>query len=205
MREILGDPEELMAIIRRTAQHAAINIEAEAQTQAQRQRAKAEAEGEKIRAAMLAAAQARAAETQQRQLAQALLENQHQLLRLRQTLIDQVWPAAEERLRALVQQPDYVTVLEQLALQAAAILRPGVITLAADPQGHELLTPERLANWGAAAQVTFGRATAPAATWGGLMAQHADGRRQVDVTFATRLALAHRDLREQVAQRLEIV
>ncbi|MEZ4867061.1 MAG: V-type ATP synthase subunit E family protein [Caldilineaceae bacterium] len=205
MAEILGDPEELMAIIRRTAQQEAINLEAEAQRQSQRQHAEAEAEGQQIRADIFAAARTQAEATRQRRLAQAALEQQHALLRTRQALLDQVWAAAETQLRALVNQVDYVTVLQHLALDAAQILQPGAITLASDPQGHALLMPERLAAWAVDGQVTFVRAPTPAPTWGGLVARHADGRRQVDATFATRLKLARRDLREQVARRLEIL
>lgn len=205
MAEILGDPEELMAIVRRTAQQEALSLEAEAQRQIQRKEDEAATEAEKIAAGILAAAQAQAATTRQHQLAQTELAHQHEMLRARQTLLDQVWATAEERLRALVGQADYGAVLERLARHAAQILQPGTVTLAADPQGQELLTAERLATWSADTSVTFVRAQSPAATWGGLIARHADGRRQVDVTFATRLALANDELREQVAQRLEIV
>ncbi|MEZ4657038.1 MAG: hypothetical protein R2911_05655 [Caldilineaceae bacterium] len=42
--------------------------------------------------------------------------------------------------------------------------------------------------------------------WGGLMARHADGRREVDATFATRLALARKpNWSEAVARQLEIL
>ncbi|MCB0109288.1 MAG: hypothetical protein KDE53_25370 [Caldilineaceae bacterium] len=205
MAEIIGDPEELMAIVRRTAQQDALSREADAQRQIQRKEAEAATEAKRIAAEILAAAKAEAATTRQQQLAQAELAQQHKLLRARQALLDQVWTAAEEQLHTLVGQAEYDVILERLARRAAQILQPGMITLAADAQGHELLTTERLAAWSAEAGVTFVRAKAPAATWGGLIARHADGRRQVDATFATRLALARDALREQVAQQLEIV
>ncbi len=205
MAEIIGDPEELMAIVRRTAQQEALSREAEAQRQIQRKEAEANAEAKRIAAEILAAAQAEAATTRQQQLAQAELAQQHALLRARQALLDQVWVAAEEQLHTLVGQAEYGEILARLARRAAQILQSGTITLTADPQGHELLTAERLAAWRAATGVTFVRGPTPAATWGGLLARHEDGRRQVDATFATRLALARDALREQVAQRLEIL
>lgn len=208
MTEILGDPEELMAMIHRKAEQEAINLKAEVQQRSERQRAAAVAEGERIRADILQKAATAVAAARQRQLAQAELENQHRYLQARQALLDQVWHTAEKQLRELTVQPAYLAILQRLALHAAQILGPGTITLASDAHGHALLTADTLTSWGThagfAGDVTFARATDPLDSWGGLVARHADGRRQVDATFATRLSLARATLNEQVAQRLAI-
>lgn len=204
MAEIIGDPEELMAIIRRTAQQEAINIEAEARRQRQRQRQEAEAEAQQIRDKILSTAQAQINEDRRRQLSQAALENQHQLLQAREELLEQVWQKAENALRTIVNQENYATILQGLALFAAKTLSPGEVTLAADPQGHTLLSQEHLKAWSQSAQVTFIRTAAPADIWGGVIATHADGRRQVDGSFATRLELARNNMSEQVAAQLQI-
>lgn len=205
MAEILGDPEELMAIIRRTAQQEALNLEAEAQRQIQRKHSEAEASAQLLRDEILAQAQSAAAELRRRQLAQAALENQRQLLQAREAMLEQVWSLAAERLHELVNQPDYVNVLQRLTRVAVERLGSGEIMLAADPVGQQLLTPERLAEWSAEMHCKLLRAASPAATWGGLIARHADGRQQIDASFATRLILARSELREQIAQRLELV
>ncbi len=204
MPEVLGDLDELLAVIRRTAQQKALNEVAEAQQRAERILQQAQAEAQRIREDTLARARKQAAQERRRRLAQAALEVQHRRLEAREALLNRVWAEAERRLRALPAQPDYPAVLQRLAYLAAGILGTGRITLAADPQGHAALTPERLAAWSQEAGVTFERAPQPADTWGGLIAVHEDGRRQVDATFPTRLELAREELRERVAQALEV-
>ena len=116
----------------------------------------------------------------------------------REALLDMVWQTAEEHLRDLPEQPAYADVLQQLAVSAAHILESGAIRLSADPVGHRYLTPERLEAWTQEiAQdfpVTFVCAAQPATTWGGLVASEEDGRRQIDATFPTRLALAEEEI-----------
>jgi hypothetical protein len=70
------------------------------------------------------------------------------------------------------------------------------LLLAADPVGHNLLSPEILEQWSKEAGVRFLRAAEPAATWGGLLAT--SGRTRFDATFPTQFALAQETLREQV-------
>ena len=94
--------------------------------------------------------------------------------------------------------------MHRLALAAAHSLAAATVVLAADPVGHALLAPARLAAWSSTAEVQFRRAAEPAATWGGLIASDDGGRRQIDATFPTRLALAQEELRERVAALLEV-
>ena len=204
MAEVIGDVDELISIIGRTAQQAALNVEVDAQRQVQEQLEQARADAQQLQGRILQQAQKQAAEVRRLQ-AQAALDAQRLRLQTREALLEQVWAAAEQRLRALPDRAEYLLVLQRLALAAAQILGAGTLRLIADPKGHALLTPERLATWRGATAVTFVRAPTPGAQWGGLLAIHEDGRRQVDATFATQLALARTQLREQVAARLEVV
>lgn len=205
MAEVIGDVDELISIIGRTAQQAALNVEVDAQRQVQEQLDQARADAQQLQGRILQQAQKQAAEARRRLQAQAALDAQRLRLQTREALLEQVWAAAEQRLRALPDRAEYLLVLQRLALAAAQILGAGTLRLVADPKGHALLTPERLATWRGATAVTFVRAPTPGAQWGGLLAIHEDGRRQVDATFATQLALARTQLREQVAARLEVV
>ena len=204
MPEVIGNLEELTAVILRAAQQKALNEEAEARRNAGRILEQAQAEAQQIREHILAQARKRAEEERRRVLAQATLEAQRQHLQTRENLLNRVWAEAEQRLRALPQQPEYMDVLRRLALLAAQTLGGNRIILAADARGHDLLTPKHLAAWSAEAQVTFQRAAEPAPIWGGLIATHENGRQQVDASFATRLALARQVLRERIAAILEI-
>ncbi|MFN8486018.1 MAG: V-type ATP synthase subunit E family protein [Caldilineaceae bacterium] len=205
MSEVIGDVDELISIIGRTAQQAALNVEVDAQRQAQELLDQAHAEAQQLQAHTLQQAQKQAAEERRRLQAQAALDAQRLRLQTREALLEQVWAAAEQRLHTLPDQADYPRVLRRLALVAAQILGAGTIQLIADPKGHVLLTPAELDTWCVTTSVTFVRAPAPGKQWGGLLAIHEDGRRQVDATFATRLALARTQLREPVAARLEVV
>jgi len=205
MPEVVGDVGELAAIVRRTAQQEALNLVAESQQQGQSILAAAQVEAERIRAAALAAAERRA-ERECRQLhAQAHLEARRQHFLAREQLLEQVWQMAEDRLHALTSTTEYVDILQSLALAAAKKLASDTVTLAADPVGHPLLTPERLDAWSRSAGVHFVRATQALPTFGGLAATDATGRRQIDATFATRLRLVRETLREDVAALLEVL
>ena len=131
-----------------------------------------------------------------RNTARAELEAQRRFILLREAPIQQVWHAAEEQLRALVQQPGYRDILKHCALRAARELGDSELVLAADPVGHELLSAETLEQWSKEAGVQFHRAPEPAATWGGLLAT--SGRLRFDATFPSELALAQLTLRERV-------
>ena len=138
-----------------------------------------------------------------RLLARVALDVHQQRLVAREALLDQVWAEAERQLRALPGQPAYGEVLRRLALAAAPVLGQGHYHPGSRSQWViALLTAERLAEWSAAAPSPFMRAEQPAPIWGGLLAWDVDTRRQVDASFATRLALAHAESREQVARDL---
>ena len=157
-----------------------------------------------MRAETMDRARRQAEETQRQTGAQAALDGQHRRLLAREALLEKAWAEAEKRLRMLTGEPRYVDILERLALFGARQLDAQTILLAADTTGHALLTPERLAAWSQVAGVTFVRAPAAVAAWGGLTASDAQGRSQIDCIFATRLAQAHAELREQLAERLGV-
>ena len=208
MAEVIGNVEDLVAIIRRSAQQQALSEEADTRAFAQEKLAEAKTQAAQIKEDLLGQARRQAEQEKRRIVAQADLDAQRHRLHAREALLEEVWQAAEQNLRDVPGQPHYVNVLQQLAISAAYILGSGAISLSADPIGHALLTSERLETWNQevaqALPVTFVCAAQPATTWGGLIATGEDGRRQVDATFPTRLVLAQETLRERVAALLEV-
>lgn len=204
MPEVIGDVDELISLIRRAATQTALDAEEEARRTREDLLAAAHKEADDLRAQAKADAKRKANAAHRRILAQAALDVQRQHLEQREALLERAWTEAETRLRALPDTAGYVDVLPRLAKDAAAALRTTTVLLAADAKGHPQLTPERLAAWGEATGVEFRCQPQPAAIWGGLVARDEAGRRVVDCSFAARLARAREELREQVADRLEI-
>ena len=208
MAEVIGNVEDLAAIIRRSARQQALSEETDARAFAQKKLAEAKMQAAQIKESVMGQSRRQAEQEKRRIVAQADLDAQRYRLHAREALLQEVWQAAEQRLRDLPNQPAYADVLQRLAISTARVLGSGAIRLAADPAGHALLTPERLEIWNREiAQelpVTFVCAAQPATTWGGLVATDEGGRRQVDATFPTRLALAQETLRERVATLLEV-
>jgi V/A-type H+-transporting ATPase subunit E len=197
---ILGNPEALVAEVIRRARHRAAEIEEEARRQAAAILEDAKNESESIRRQSDQAAERQVAAVVRRNSARAELEALRRFIRLREEPIHRVWQAAEERLRQLVQQPDYRDILKRCALRAARELGARELELAADAVGHKLLSQETLEQWSQEAGVRFHPAPEPASTWGGLLA--ASGRLRFDATFPTQLALAQIILRERVFNTL---
>jgi vacuolar-type H+-ATPase subunit E/Vma4 len=202
MPAVIGDLEDLTGLVRRTAHQEALEINTAAARAVQRVQEEAKRAAAQVRAEILADASRDLTEERRRQLARVALAAQHEHMTVREELLEQVWAEAERQLRQLVSQPEYPAVLRRLALAAAQVLGPGTILLAADPVGQALLSPLELAGWSEQAQAQFVGAPEPAAIWGGLLAWDADRRRQVDGSFATRLAHARAELRAQVAEML---
>ncbi len=200
MAAILGDPEALAAEVSKRAHHRAVEIVEEARRRATAIIEGAKEESESVRRESEQAAEREVAALIRRNAARIELEAQRRFILLREAPIQRVWQAAEERLRALVQHPNYRDILKRCAVSAARELGATDVTLAADLVGHELLSPQTLAQWSQEAAVEFRRAPQPAAAWGGLLAT--SGRVRVDATFPTRLATAQARLREQVFQIL---
>ncbi len=203
MSAILGDLDELIGLIRRSAQQESLDIEAEARAKAARMQEDARANAQTLRAKLLAEASQIAQNERQRLLAQVTAENQRQRLTAREALLDQVWAEAERLLKAAPGDAGYADVLQRLAIAVAHRLEAEEVILAADPVGHALLAPDRLVQW--STETHFTATDQPAPIWGGLIARSVDGRRQVDASFAALLALARSQLRDQVAGCLGIV
>jgi len=197
---ILGDPEALAAEVTRRARLKAVEIAEEARRNSAVIVQGAQEEVEAIRRQSEQTISHQIAAQQKRSAARAELEAQRRFVLLRETPIADVWRSAEERLRSLVQQPNYRDILKQCAFRAARELGATDLELAADPAGHQLLSPETLNQWSTEAGVQFRRAPQPAATWGGLLAT--SGRLRFDATFRTQLAMAQVALRERVFEIL---
>lgn len=200
MAAILGDPEALAAEVSKRAHHRAVEIAEEAGRSAAAILQGAKEESESMRKQSAEAAERQLAALTRRNSARADLEAQRRLVVLREVPIQEVWKTAEEQLRGLVRQPIYLDVLKRCALAAARELGTSELVLAADPVGHELLSPEILDEWSKEASVRFLRAGSPTATWGGLLASC--GRIRFDGTFPTQFILAQETLREPVFQTL---
>lgn len=200
MAAILGDPEALAADVIRRAQHRAVEIAEDARRQAASALESAKQESESLRRQSERATARQVAALVRRNAARAELEARRRWIELREAPINSVWLAAEERLRNLVKQPAYRDILKRCALRAACELGTNELTLAADPEGHELLSMETLKQWSKEAGVQFRRAPEPAAAWGGLLVT--SGRLRFDATFPTQLELARVTLREHVFQIL---
>ena len=200
MAAILGDPEALAAEVSKRAHHRAVEITDQAGRRAAAILEGAKQEIESIRRQSADAAARQLAALVRRNSARAELEAQRRFVVLREAPIERVWKAAEEQLRSLVRQPMYHDILKRCALTAACELGVSELVLAADPVGHELLSPQILEQWSKEAGVQFHRAEVPAVTWGGLLAW--SGRTRYDATFATRFTLARETLRERVFQVL---
>ncbi len=205
MPELIGDVDELASLIHRAATQSVLDAREEARQESRDILNSATAQIQRIQAEASVAAKREAEVLHRRTLAQAALDIQRQHLQRREALLDSVWDEAEARLRLLVDDPRYIHLLKRLALEAASAVASDTIVLAADAKGHDLLTPERLAEWGSEAGTTFRRAPQPADTWAGLFAADEAGRRVVDNSLPHRLASAREELREQVAALLEIL
>lgn len=196
MAAILGDPEALAAEVSKRAHHRAVEIAEEASRRAAAILEGARQESESIRRLSADEAERQLATLGRRNSARAELEAQRRFIVLREAPVDRVWRAAEQQLRDLVRQPIYRDVLKRCALRAARELGVSELLIAADPVGHELLSPETLEQWSKESGVQFHRATEPTTTWGGLLAT--SGRVRFDATFPTQFGLAQGTLRERV-------
>ena len=107
MAAILGDPEALAAEVSRRAHHRAVEIAEEAGRRAAAILESAKQETESIRRQSAEAADRQVAALVRRNFARAELEAQRRFIVLREAPIHRVWQAAEEQLRALVQQEQW--------------------------------------------------------------------------------------------------
>ncbi len=200
MSAILGDVEALVSEITRRARQRAVELETDAQREASRVMEEAAQESQAVRAQCERESAAELETIERRGKAQGELESRRHYTKLRETSLDRVWTAAEERLRRLTADPAYPEALKCLALDAARELAGKEVILAAGAEGHDLLTNDRLKEWSEEAQVEFRRAPEPASAWGGLVATQ--GRCRVNATFPVLLELAKTSLRERVFQAL---
>lgn len=141
-------------------------------------------------------------------LAEANQRARRLILQAREELLDEVWDEAEKDLRELVHSDLYPQTLQRLAFLALPKLGPGQIVIKADPEGHQLLTKDRLNSWNSEAshlidgEVEFIRSDEPADCWGGLIAVDQDKNRQLDARFSERLRIAKDELRDEIFGKL---
>ena len=179
MFEVRGDLEALVAEAHRRVEQRALDHEASAERQA----AQALNEAEGAATAWLDEARARtqeiAAEARHRLLAQGEMRAKRTAIERREALLETVWKRAGDELSALPgDERRYLGMLRRLAAQAALRLASSEVTLATEPRGHALMTPSRLAAWGAEDGVRYRLAPEPRPILGGLEASA--GRLRVD-------------------------
>jgi len=196
MSAILGDPEALIAEVGRRAHQKAVQIAEDARRRSGAILAGAKEESETVRRQAAEDADRQAARLRRRDAARAELEAMRRFIELREEPIEQVWKAAEERLRDLAKEPAYLEILKRLAFRTARELNASELMLAGDSAVQALLSDDVLDGWSREAGVRFGRATLAAVGWGGLIAT--SGRTRLDLSFATRLTSARARLRERV-------
>ncbi len=197
MFDVRGDLEALVAEAHRRVEQRALEHEASADHRAAQTLSEAEAAAAALRAEASTRAADAAAEARHRLLAQGEMRAKRAAIQRRETLLEAVWDHAREELSALPGDPErYLATLRRLAALAARRLAASEVTLASDARGHALLTPSRLAAWGAEDGVRYRLAPEPIPVLGGLQASA--GRLHVDATFETRLEEARRTLREPI-------
>jgi vacuolar-type H+-ATPase subunit E/Vma4 len=140
---IHGDPDALIAEIRRRAQQRAVDLEEEARKGAAGVLERAKQESESILRQSELETEAKLAALRRHSAAQGELEARRQYTVLREAPIDRVWEAAESRLRNLVAQPSYRDILQRLTLRAARELGVSDPVLADDPAGGLVATSGR--------------------------------------------------------------
>jgi V/A-type H+-transporting ATPase subunit E len=208
MAQMLGDMDRLFDTLDQETQLKAKEIRDQAEQESERIINEAKKEAESIRHQILEKAEHTANRKQTELRAQMAHKEKKEQLEIREELLDQVWTRAEEMLHSLVQSNEYLKVLHQLTQYGLEILGPGEYQIAADPQGHALLTKDRLQAWSAEwnkshdEQVTLHKRPQPANTWGGLLLEDQNQPRQVDLTMATRLENARVEISEEVYRQL---
>lgn len=195
MFDVRGDLEALVAEAHRRVEQRALDEEATARSRATQVLDEAEEGATALLGEARARAASAAAETRRRLLAQGEMQAKRTTLERREVLLEAVLERAREELVALPDDTErYLRTLRRLAALAAVRLAETDVTLTSEPRGHALLTPDRLAAWGAEDGVRYRRAPESLPLLGGLEASA--GRLHVDASFETRLEEAWRTLRE---------
>ena len=128
------------------------------------------------------------------------------LTREHEQMIQKLWQAAEERLRAIKGQEERLETIEQLLLDAALQLGGGPLRIQVAAEDHEAVAVA-LPAWQKALAascdvVSLDLEDETPKIWGGVIVRRTDVRRLVDNSFNARLLLVQRQLRDQVYRRL---
>jgi V/A-type H+-transporting ATPase subunit E len=208
MARTVGSFDDLSDRVQEVVRRKVEDRREESRRRAQKIKDDAQEKAGQIETEILEDAKHRADDKRRRQVARAEEEAKHKRLRAREEIVEQIWDQAETELRELVESDEYAQALRQMAWLAVQTLGPGHLVLAADPNGHDLLTEDRLTTWGDEATEDFGapvefeRASEALDAWGGLVASENQGRKRMDARFSTRLETARSELRDKVFRRL---
>lgn len=208
MARIIGSFDDLSSAVEEATRRRVKDRRGEALKHAQRIKDGARKQADRIQEEILEKAQHQAGEKRRQRLAESEREAKHRRLTAREELLDGVWEEAEGELRDLVNSDGYTQALRQLAWLAVETLGTGHLMLAADPEGHERLTEERLEKWSEEASedfdasVEFECASDPLDIWGGLIATTRQGRKRMDARFSERLEIAREEMREETFHAL---
>lgn len=161
-----------------------------------------EEEARRLIEAAVAQAEAETRLEVQRRLARAEVEAAHVLIQAREAIIQQAMDHLAQRIHALPDESNYVTVLEYLLREAVTGLGQPTLDLHVRKDDRYLFTEEWLARMGDELGITLHLSPEPAAIAGGLIVSTPDGRLIFDQSFDA-LMRRHEDvLRSIIAQVL---
>jgi vacuolar-type H+-ATPase subunit E/Vma4 len=204
MTQMIGNLDDLANGVQKRADVQAADRVDRARQQATKIVDDAKARAADITRQTVADARRQADEFRRQRLAEARAKTRQQSLQAREEILHDAWEGAEKRLRDLVGGGDYPEILRQLAWLGVRTLGPGDLVLTAEPEGHQVLSKDRLSQWSKEASdefgspVTFERAPKPLDTWGGLLVTAKGGKEQMNATFSFRLQEARGELRDHV-------
>ena len=201
MQTIAGGIEELSSSILNEAQAEIEQLKKAAQAGAEETRKRAQSEAERERSSILQTANEQARLLRRQTAANAQLKARTSELDHREQLLQQVFSAAAERLRAVPQQAEFGEIIQRLAHEALAELHAGSAELLVDGAGQRALTKEVLERLARETSVKLGEVK-PLTGATGVIAQTPDGRLRFDNTLETRLSRLQGPLRAGVFQIL---
>ncbi len=193
--------ETLSEAILNEARAEAEQIRAEAQARAEAIRQQAVERAAAERKAIIDSGAQEVARLRSQAVSTAQLRARTSELEHREKLLNEVFQAARQKLRAVQQQPDYAQVTRRLLAEALASLRSSAIQVHADPVTAGVLSEQVLAELSSEHQVTITMGE-PVGQNTGMVVETTDGHLNFDNTLETRLDRMQSTLRYPVYQLL---
>jgi vacuolar-type H+-ATPase subunit E/Vma4 len=177
-------------------------ILARAREEAERRLSEAEARRQEALARTKAAVEAQAHLDARSRIDRAELEGRRRVSQTKEALLTDVFGQAQARLQAFRDTPEYRNWLRATLLGALRELGGEQFRVTANPEEEKWLTPDLLAEVGAARGCRLVFAADQDLPPGGFVVLRADGRVRVDQTFAGIIERQRETLRAETARRL---